>query len=488
ADHAVRAFMFLGMIAGAVSFFGLCASFFKSEVASMSLTKTSANASILAALFAMIAMAVFTGVSAGSTNSYGWSFGLGWASFPLFLITGLLMLIAMSVYTGHFTSHVSIESRGWCFWVAWFCFPCSLAAGIVLFKPNMIFLAALVFESGCCQCFKYKAMIYTFCHASHGWTTFTRNADTYNSGLWIMCTLKFGCHPMQSTDVYLDITRSFMVLGLLASVIAMVWAIDWDHVIHCNFTFVPKSLMTSIFSFLSGICVLLALLVFEIKLNKKSKYVPHSKEWAFYLTFPICGLCFLAGIYNFVTYKKQLWGTGKSATHVGPDGIDDADEDLPHIFSTGWGMFEEDTVQPIYSGLWTVCRDEKCSYLRVRETNLDFVRAFMAVATFSSLLTILSSTEWDPLTACMEDFFPEGPLAAMFSFLTGCFMLTAMLIFEVTFNELLEPVTLILAEKWSFFLTCATCGLSFATGLLNFLIYKFPSMRGRPEGHKVLPV
>uniref|UniRef100_A0A8C4WT03 Uncharacterized protein n=1 Tax=Gopherus evgoodei TaxID=1825980 RepID=A0A8C4WT03_9SAUR len=45
-------------------------------------------------LCAMIALAVYTGEFAGAVNvppgqvTFGWSFGLGWASFPLFLITG----------------------------------------------------------------------------------------------------------------------------------------------------------------------------------------------------------------------------------------------------------------------------------------------------------------------------------------------------------------------------------------------------------------
>ncbi|KAL7981102.1 hypothetical protein Chor_005336, partial [Crotalus horridus] len=37
----------------------------------------------------MIAMSIFSGTF-GSTNQYGWSFGLGWASFPLYLLTDLL--------------------------------------------------------------------------------------------------------------------------------------------------------------------------------------------------------------------------------------------------------------------------------------------------------------------------------------------------------------------------------------------------------------
>nr|XP_020663115.1 peripheral myelin protein 22-like isoform X1 [Pogona vitticeps] len=96
AGHAVRAFMLLGMIAGAVSFFGLCSSFFKSKVSSMSLIKTSANASILAALCVMIAMAIFTGASSAPGFVYGWSFIFGWASFPLFLITGVVTNLSRS--------------------------------------------------------------------------------------------------------------------------------------------------------------------------------------------------------------------------------------------------------------------------------------------------------------------------------------------------------------------------------------------------------
>uniref|UniRef100_A0A8C3I327 Uncharacterized protein n=1 Tax=Chrysemys picta bellii TaxID=8478 RepID=A0A8C3I327_CHRPI len=45
-------------------------------------------------LCTMIALAMYTGEFAGAVNAahsqvtFGWSFGLGWASFPLFLITG----------------------------------------------------------------------------------------------------------------------------------------------------------------------------------------------------------------------------------------------------------------------------------------------------------------------------------------------------------------------------------------------------------------
>ncbi|XP_034975997.1 protein NKG7-like [Zootoca vivipara] len=85
--HATRAFMFFGLVAGAVSCIGLCSTFFGLQCGSISKAKASAIASIVAAGCVLIAMATFTGCM-GTEISYGWSFGLGWASFPLFLITG----------------------------------------------------------------------------------------------------------------------------------------------------------------------------------------------------------------------------------------------------------------------------------------------------------------------------------------------------------------------------------------------------------------
>ncbi|XP_065276004.1 protein NKG7-like [Emys orbicularis] len=92
---ATRAFLFLAMIAGFLSFFALLTSFFRSHLGPVSLTLVSAVGSFSAGLCAMIALAVFTGEVAKAVNvppgqvPFGWSFGLGWASFPLFLITAL---------------------------------------------------------------------------------------------------------------------------------------------------------------------------------------------------------------------------------------------------------------------------------------------------------------------------------------------------------------------------------------------------------------
>nr|XP_014425175.1 protein NKG7-like [Pelodiscus sinensis] len=93
---ATRAFLFLAMIAGGVSSIAVITSFFRSHLGPVPLTLVSAVGSFSAGLCAMIAMAVFTAESAEyrkqSQLTFGWSFGLGWASFPLFLLTGAVTM------------------------------------------------------------------------------------------------------------------------------------------------------------------------------------------------------------------------------------------------------------------------------------------------------------------------------------------------------------------------------------------------------------
>ncbi|XP_039178626.1 lens fiber membrane intrinsic protein-like [Crotalus tigris] len=90
--HATRTFMFLGMIAGAASLVRLCT---LNKTCSVGNTTISMGwityiGSFMAGFCVMIAMSIFSGTF-GSTNQYGWSFGLGWASFPLYLLTGSLL-------------------------------------------------------------------------------------------------------------------------------------------------------------------------------------------------------------------------------------------------------------------------------------------------------------------------------------------------------------------------------------------------------------
>ncbi|XP_065259443.1 protein NKG7-like [Emys orbicularis] len=96
--EVTRLFLFLALIAGFLSFFALIASFFRSHLGSVSLTLVSAVGSYSAGLCALIALTVYTGEFVEAVNvppgqvTFGWSFGLGWASFPLFLITGVVTL------------------------------------------------------------------------------------------------------------------------------------------------------------------------------------------------------------------------------------------------------------------------------------------------------------------------------------------------------------------------------------------------------------
>ncbi|XP_029141333.1 protein NKG7-like [Protobothrops mucrosquamatus] len=90
--HATRTFMFLGMISGAVSLVGLCTLNGKCSLANIGISAgwIAYIGSFIAGFCVMIAMSIFTG-EFGLTNQYGWSFGLGWASFPLYLLTGSLL-------------------------------------------------------------------------------------------------------------------------------------------------------------------------------------------------------------------------------------------------------------------------------------------------------------------------------------------------------------------------------------------------------------
>ncbi|XP_061453716.1 epithelial membrane protein 2-like [Rhineura floridana] len=106
--HTTRAFMLIGMIAGAVSFFALCATFFHFQLGSISQAKIAAVASLLAGLCVMIAMATFTGFSGADITYYGWSFGLGWASFPLYLITGFYYATRVFMLMGLIPGVVSL--------------------------------------------------------------------------------------------------------------------------------------------------------------------------------------------------------------------------------------------------------------------------------------------------------------------------------------------------------------------------------------------
>ncbi|XP_058052204.1 protein NKG7-like [Ahaetulla prasina] len=90
--HAIRTFMFLGMIAGAVSLGGLCVMTRQPSLGKISMSRITCIASFTAGLCIMIAMSIST-ADISSTKFYGWSFIVGWASFPLYFLTGCLTYI-----------------------------------------------------------------------------------------------------------------------------------------------------------------------------------------------------------------------------------------------------------------------------------------------------------------------------------------------------------------------------------------------------------
>ncbi|XP_053123593.1 lens fiber membrane intrinsic protein-like [Hemicordylus capensis] len=83
--HTTRAFMVIGMFLGSLSYFLLCAMFFYTQSAYYCLAKNAASLSYAAGICSIIGMATYT--ASVTSDSYGWSFDVGWASFPLFFIT-----------------------------------------------------------------------------------------------------------------------------------------------------------------------------------------------------------------------------------------------------------------------------------------------------------------------------------------------------------------------------------------------------------------
>ncbi|XP_053124034.1 uncharacterized protein LOC128333044 [Hemicordylus capensis] len=155
-------------------------------------------------------------------------------------------------------------------------------------------------------------------HGSNGWTMSHPDVNISASGLWSICLEDGRCQTMKMGQVNMHVIRSFMLIASISSFITIIWSVEWDHIIHCNFSFVPKALCTSIFNFITGSCVLVALIVFDITVNRKSSVEP-IKKWGYYLSFVICILCYLTGVLDLMAYKNRLWGTGTSAINVVPE-------------------------------------------------------------------------------------------------------------------------------------------------------------------------
>ncbi|XP_044274723.1 protein NKG7-like [Varanus komodoensis] len=97
--HATRAFLVMGCFCGLLSLLCVCISFERDQIFHTSLTITAAAFSFSAGFLNLIAMSVFTAVHRSSQAYshflllFGSSYGLGWASVPMYSITGMLLLL-----------------------------------------------------------------------------------------------------------------------------------------------------------------------------------------------------------------------------------------------------------------------------------------------------------------------------------------------------------------------------------------------------------
>ncbi|XP_074837576.1 protein NKG7-like [Carettochelys insculpta] len=98
--EATKLFLMLGLLEGLLSAFTLLTWLCGPSFRSVPLLTVSAVGSFSAGFCTMIAMAVFTSQFAELVEitwphlSFGWSLGLGWASVPLFLLSGGVTLLA----------------------------------------------------------------------------------------------------------------------------------------------------------------------------------------------------------------------------------------------------------------------------------------------------------------------------------------------------------------------------------------------------------
>ncbi|XP_077196997.1 uncharacterized protein LOC143838992 [Paroedura picta] len=151
-------------------------------------------------------------------------------------------------------------------------------------------------------------------HCSHSWRTYQPLVGYYTMGLWTICSDNMECRKLHAGQANMEFTRAFMLLALISSFLAVIWSIEWDHLCHCHFTFLPKALLSSIFNLVAGLSLLIGLVMFEIestRIPEKTSF----KNWAFYLSCANGFLCFLIATLDFVAYKCSLWETN----HVCPE-------------------------------------------------------------------------------------------------------------------------------------------------------------------------
>ncbi|XP_061453717.1 uncharacterized protein LOC133370856 [Rhineura floridana] len=198
----------------------------------------------------------------------------------------------------------------------------------------------------------------------------------------------------------------------------MLWSVEWDHVIHCNFIFVPKALATSMFNFFAGGYEVVNIIHERLK---PSVLASSLKIIRIFMVFAL--------IISFLAMTSSL----------------------------PWERL-------IYDDCPFLPKALLISTFSFITANLDFVRSFMLVAAFSSFMAILCSVELEYLETHLEDVFPEGPVAAIWNFISGICVLIAVELFDTSVSEAVGPVLQNLADKWAFFLSYAVCVLCFITG------------------------
>ncbi|KAJ7304057.1 hypothetical protein JRQ81_011579 [Phrynocephalus forsythii] len=107
--HFTRGFLLIACFCGLISLLCVCISFEHIEIYHISLVKAAALWSFSGGLFILIGMSVFTAVCR-SSHSYikyllvfGSSYSLGWASLPMYVMTGMLLMM----------THKTIASELW---------------------------------------------------------------------------------------------------------------------------------------------------------------------------------------------------------------------------------------------------------------------------------------------------------------------------------------------------------------------------------------
>ncbi|EMP23816.1 Protein NKG7 [Chelonia mydas] len=235
------------MIAGFLSFFALLASFFRSHLGSVSLTLVSAVGSFSAGLCAMIALAVYTGEFAGAVNvapgqvTFGWSYGLGWASFLLFLITDLInasraflilaviagLLSCLALLASFFCSHLGSVSL-------------TLVSAVGSFSAGLCATVTMaVFTSQ-----STKTIMIPSAQVSFGWSFYVG---------WAAC-------PLSLPANYIEATKMFLMLGLLAGLLSAFSLLALLR--GSSFDTVSPFVVSAMGSFSAGFCILIALTVF----------------------------------------------------------------------------------------------------------------------------------------------------------------------------------------------------------------------------------